>query len=145
MSGWLSPMLTWLGVWRAFSRQYHTCYQVVLKIPFLCLSYVLFYIVLLISIHNHIVYAVLKCFKHLNDSIYYKHYRHAASSSWNNYLAFIRQQSPLASALIGCLNIMRYVEVPAELLVKRFSGLPQKYVFTAALESIKYHKKAYNE
>lgn len=89
------------------------------------------------------MYAVLKCFKHFNDAIYYKHYKHAATTSWNQYLTFLKRQSPMAGALINCLLFVRFVEVPAELIVKRFAGLESKYAFAAVLECVKYRLELY--
>lgn len=45
----------------------------------------------------------------------------------------------MASAMLNCLLFIRFVEVPAELLVKRFSGLQSKFAFAAVIECSKYH------
>lgn len=86
-----------------------------------------------------LVSAMFKCMKWMHDTIYYKQYKMATSSSWNAYLEHIKKEAPLAARIYNILIFIRFAEVPAELLVRRFLGLEEKYIFVAIVEGAKYY------
>jgi hypothetical protein len=57
---------------------------------------------------------------------------------WNRYLAFLRSQSPLTSALVTFLNVATTIEVPLEMIIQKLAGIDTKFRYVIILELLKY-------
>lgn len=88
------------------------------------------------SLISFIVFALLNLFRLYNDTILSdsKSSGPLRPSIWNKYLEFLKGQSPLARILVSWLNVLRILEVPAEMIIGKFIGACARNRFIILVE-----------
>jgi len=104
--------------------------KIMLHLPLLLFSLLFFYF---------IVYCALNIFKLFNDSVMAMNkwsgsFATLRDAAWQAYVDFLRSLSPIIDSLMTFINIIKIVQIPAEMIIKRVMGLKARERFILLTE-----------